>query len=141
MVPALLLTLLSTAGAADLAIVVRSPEGDFGSVAMALEAGSTPPAMLPLTLKPPVDARRSKAIYRAETGLEPMGPTLGVTVKVYKGEAENREMVLDAALLVAPGGDATFRTGEWVVDVSYKDALADDVLVAPAPVVPAPVPR
>jgi hypothetical protein len=135
MLPALLAALVPTAGAADLAILVRSPEGDFGSVTMTLEAGATPPAMLPVRLNPPSDTRRKKALYVAEAGLEPMGPTMGVTVRVFRGEADKRELVLDAAMLVAPSSVAGYRTvvegGEWVVDVTYKDPLADEMLLAP----------
>jgi hypothetical protein len=135
MLPALLAVFAPTAGAADLAILVRSPEGDFGSVTMTLEAGTTPPAKLPVRLNPPSDARRKKAAYTAEAGLEPMGPTMGVTVRVFRGEAEKREMVLDAAMFVAPSGVAGYRTavegGEWVVDVTYKDPLADEMIFAP----------
>ena len=133
MVPALLLSLVPAVRAADLTIVVRSPEGDFGSLAMALDVGTTPPGMLPVRLSAPPDGRRKKPLYTAETRLEPMGSTIGLTVQVFSGEAERRELALDAAMLVAPGGMASYRDGDWTVDVTYKDALEDEAQRAPAP--------
>jgi hypothetical protein len=133
MVPALLIALVPTVRAADLTIALRSPEGDFGSLSMGLEVGMLPPGMLPVRLSAPVEGRRKKAIYTAETRLETMGSTLGLTVQVFSGEAEERALVLDAAMLIAPGGVASYRGSDWTVDVTYKDTIADEAPPASPP--------
>jgi hypothetical protein len=132
MFPALLLSLLPAASASDLRVSVRAPEGDQAAMSMSVIVGGPPPLMLPIALVPSPDGRRRKGIYTAEAALEPMGSSLGVTVRVYRGSAKDRELVLDSSVVVAPQSSASFRlanpngqAGEWALDVQLAEDLSE----------------
>jgi hypothetical protein len=146
MVPALLLPFLAQASAGDLSVTVRAPDGDAGTVTLALLPDSPLPPMLPLALTPPPDSRRRKSPYTVEAGLEQMGSTIAVTCRVYDGAGEKRELLVESQLLVAPGADASLRVPwknpgeEWACDVRHADR-SDLVIPPPPPASPAATPR